>query len=74
LEREFERDDERVVDQRQHGSLGKDMGDLTRSTGYVSFADRLECIDTLGILLANLHDLSKGTLPDHFEQVERVDR
>lgn len=49
------------------------MSDLTGSTRYVGFADRLECIDTLCVLLANLHDFSKGTFPDHFEQVERVD-
>jgi hypothetical protein len=73
LEREFEGDDEWVVDQSQDGSLGEDMSDLPRSTRYVGFPDRLESVDTLRVLFANLHDLSEGTLPDHFEQVERVD-
>lgn len=50
------------------------MGDLTRSTCYVSFADRLERIDTLRVFFTNLHDLSERTFSDHFEQVERVDR
>ena len=49
------------------------MSDLTGPTRYVGFADRLECIDTLGVLLADLHDLSEGTFPNHFEQVESVD-
>jgi hypothetical protein len=73
LEREFEGDDERVVNQSQDGSLGEDMSDLARSTCYVGFPDRLESVDTLRVLFANLHDLSEGTFPDHFEQVERVD-
>ena len=50
------------------------MGDLTRSTCYVGFADRLERIDTLRIFFTNLHDLSERTFSDHFKQVERVDR
>lgn len=74
MEREFEGDDEWVVDQSQDGSLGEDMSDLAWSTCYVGFPYRLESVDTLRVLFANLHDLSKGTLPDHFEQVERVDR
>ncbi len=74
MEREFEGNDERVVDQSQNCSLGEDMSNLARPTCYVGFADRLESIDTLGVLFPNLHDLSEGTFPDHFEQVERVDR
>jgi hypothetical protein len=74
LEREFEGDDEWVVNQSQNGSLGEDMSDLARSTCYVGFPDRLESVDTLCVLFANLHDLSEGTFSDHFEQVERVDR
>jgi hypothetical protein len=74
LEREFEGDDEWVVNQSQDGSLGEDMSDLARSTCYVGFPDRLESVDTLRVFFANLHDLSEGTFPDHFEQVERVDR
>jgi hypothetical protein len=73
LEREFEGDDEWVVDQSQNGSLGEDMSDLAGSTCYVGFPDRLESVDTLRVLFANLHDLSKGAFSDHFEQVERVD-
>jgi hypothetical protein len=74
LEREFEGDNEWVVNQSQDGSLGQDMSDLARSTRYVGFSDRLESVDTLRVLFANLHDLSERTFPNHFEQVERVDR
>ena len=74
MEREFEGNNEWVVDQGQNGSLGEDMSDLARSTCYVGFADRLECIDPLGVLFTNLHDLSEGTFSNHFEQVERIDR
>lgn len=49
------------------------MRDLARSTCYVGFANRFESVDALGILLANLHHLSKGPFPNHFEEVERVD-
>jgi hypothetical protein len=50
------------------------MSNLARSTCYVSFTDRFECIDTLRVLFADLHDLSEGTFSNHFKQVERVDR
>ena len=74
MEREFKGNDKWVVNQSQDGSLSEDMSDLARSTCNIGFPDRLESVDTLRVLFANLHDLSKGTLPDHFEQVERVDR
>ena len=74
MEREFEGNNKRVVDQGQNGSLGEDVGDLTRSARYVGFADRLECVDTLRVLLADLHDFPKGTFPNHLEEIERVDR
>jgi hypothetical protein len=73
LEREFEGDNIRVVDQCQNSSLGEDMSDLAESTCYVGSADRLERIDMLRVLFTNLHDLSEGTFSDHFEQVEHVD-
>ena len=67
LEGEFEGDDEWVVHQSENGPLSKDVSDLSGSRGDVGFSDRLESIDTLRVLFANLHDLSERTFPDHFE-------
>ena len=50
------------------------MCDLTRTTGDVGFANRLERVDALGVFLADLHDFSKRSFPDHVQQVERVNR
>ena len=50
------------------------MRDLARTTCNVSFTDGLERVNTLGVFLADLHDLSKRSFPNHFEQVERVNR
>ena len=49
------------------------MRNLTRTTGNVSFANGLEGVNALGVFLADLHNFSKGSFPNHFEQVERID-
>ncbi len=50
------------------------MCDLTRTTCDVGFANSLERVDALCIFLADLHDLSEGSLPNNFKQIERIYR
>jgi hypothetical protein len=50
------------------------MRDFARSRGNVRLADRLESVDTVSVLLPNLHDLAEGALSDDLEKLERVDR
>ena len=73
LERELERDDERVVDLGEDGALGEGVRHLGPRDN-VRLADRLERVDPPRVLLAHLHHLAERALADHLEQVERVDR
>jgi len=43
---------------------------FARTLRDVCFADCLQGIYPLGVLLANLHDLTKTTLSNDFEQIE----
>lgn len=72
LEREFQWHDERIVDQRKHSPLSKDMCDFTGTGCNVGFSDRFESVYSLCIFFSYLHNLSKTALPDNFEQVERI--
>lgn len=49
------------------------MGDFSGTLGDMSLPDRLECVYTLSVLLADLHDFAKAPLSDDLEKVERID-
>lgn len=74
MERELERDDEWVVDEREHRPLCQDMCNLTRSLRDMCFADGLECINPLRVLLPDLHHFSKAPFPDDLEEIKCLDR
>lgn len=73
MERELERYDERVVDESQDCPFREDMGDLAWPLGNMCLPNRLESVDSLGILLPHLHDLSKAAFSNNLEQLELVD-
>lgn len=74
LKGEFEGDDERIVHQGEDGSLSKDVSNLSGSRGDVGLSDRFESIHPLGVFLPHLHHFSEGTLSDHRQEIERIDR
>lgn len=74
LEGKLKGDDEWVVHQSENGALGKDVCDLSGSRGDIGLSDRLKSIYPLSVFLPHLHDLSKRTLADHFEEIESIDR
>lgn len=49
------------------------MRNFSRTLGDVCFPDSLECIDSLSIFFAHLHDFTKATFADNFEKVESFD-
>jgi len=59
LEREFEGYDEGIVDLCENGSFGESVS-YFGSRDDVSFSNRLQGVDSSGILLAYLHDLLKS--------------
>jgi len=59
LEREFEGHDEGIVDLSENGSFGESVSDFG-SRDDVSFSNRLQGVDSSGILLSYLHDLFKS--------------
>jgi hypothetical protein len=69
LEREFEGDNERVVDECKHRALGEDVGDLFRALGDMGLPNGLQGINPLRVLLLDLQD----ALGDNFEEIERLD-
>lgn len=70
LERKLQGHDKGVVDQGKDSSLGQNVGDLTGTRRDVCLADSLESIDSLSILLADLHNLSEATLANDLEQIK----
>ena len=50
------------------------MRDLARALGDMGFPDRLERIDSLRILFADLHHFAETALADDFEKIESFDR
>jgi hypothetical protein len=67
LERKFERDDKRVVDEGENRAFGQNMRNLSRALSDMGFAYCLQGIDTLSILLPNLHDLAETAFPNDSE-------
>lgn len=70
LERELERDNERVVDLGEDGSLGKGVGDLG-ARDNVRLANCFERVDTRGVALADLHDLRGKSQRTFYERKNR---
>ena len=74
LERELERHDERVVDEREHGAFGEDMRDLAGAGCDVGLTDGLERVYALRVLLADLHDLAERAFTYDLEEVKLLNR
>ena len=74
MKREFERDYERIIDEREDVTLREDMRDLARTLCNVRLANRFERVYPLRILLSNLHHFSKASPSDNFEQFKGVNR
>lgn len=49
------------------------MRDFSWALGDVCLPDRLESVYSLGVLLPDLHNLSKATFADDLEQIEGFD-
>lgn len=73
MERELERYDERIVDERQDSTLGQDVCDFPGTRRNVGLPDRLERVDPLRIFLPDLHDFAEAALPNDLEQIELLD-
>jgi hypothetical protein len=73
LEREFEWYNKRAVYKGKDCALSKDVGDFSRSLCNMRFADGFECVDTLCVLLPNLHHLAEATFANYFKKIKRID-
>ena len=67
LERELEWHNDRVVHQRQHRALRKDVRDFARTGGNVRLADRLESVYAVRVLLPDLHNFAERAFPNDLE-------
>ena len=72
LEGELERDDKRVVHLGEYESLCQGMCDFITGSD-VSLSKGLQGVDTIRVLLSDLHDFAKRPFPDYFEEFEVVD-
>jgi hypothetical protein len=73
LEREFERNNERIVNKRKDSAFRKDMSDLPGALRDVRLANSLECVYPLRVLLANLHHFTETALSNYFEEIKGFD-
>jgi hypothetical protein len=74
LEGKLKRDNEWVVDESQNRTLRQNVGNFSRALSYVGLSDCFQGIDSLCVLLPNLHNLSEAAFSYDFEEIKRLDR
>jgi len=74
LKREFERDYEGIIDEREDVTLRENMCDFAGALCDVRLANRFERVYPLRVFLSNLHHFSEAPSSDNFEQFKGVDR
>ena len=73
MERELQRDDEWIVNKCENSPFRENVGDFTRPRRNVGLSDGLQGVDSLCVLLPNLHHLAKTSLADDIQQVKLID-